>query len=132
LIREDRSPTFWASVCEPGLDLAFLASERVTPLRSDNGGYLFVNLDGLGRVWDLHAAFLPAGWGREASATLKAALEHLGDWQIITSAEVEDNPRSRPPLSFGFRPASGFSGGFRSWFLTRSAWDQSPARRRME
>lgn len=131
-IRETRDPDFWAERCEPGLDLGFLSSDRVTPLASENGGYFFVRIDGLGRVFDLHAAFKPAGWGKEASATLKASLRLLMGWQVISVSEVEDNWRSRPPRSFGFRPAGGFSGGYRSWILTREAWEASPARRRME
>lgn len=131
-IREERDPAFWRACCEPGLDLGFLTSDRVTPLASANGGYFFVRIDGLGRVYDLHAAFKPAGWGKEASATLKASLRLLTGWQAISVSEVEGNWRSRPPRSFGFSPAGGFSGGYRSWILTRDAWEASPARRRME
>lgn len=131
MIREDRDPTLWTFV-DPALDWSFLTSPAVTPLRSEHGGYLFVRLDALGRVLDLHAAFQRAGWGKEASRTLKAALRLLTGWQIITVAEDAANPRSRPPLSFGFRPAGPFEGGYRSWFLTRTAWEASPARRRME
>lgn len=131
-IREDRDPTFWRESCEPGLDLGFLESPRVVPLASTNGGYFFVQIDGLGRVFDLHAAFKPQGWGKEASDTLKASLALLTGWQVVSVSEVEGNWRSRPPRSFGFRPASGFSGGYRSWILTRDAWEASPARRRME
>lgn len=141
MIREDRDPAFWRRVTSHrsvapylgGLfDVEHVRNPIVKPLRSENGGYLFVRIDGLGRVWDLHAAFLPAGWGREAAGALKAALEHLSGWQVVSVSEVEGNWRSRPPRSFGFRPAGPLSGGYRSWILTRDAWEASPARRRME
>lgn len=131
MIREDRDEAFWLRVA-PDLAPHVLQSPVVTPLRSDNGGYLFARIDALGAVYDLHAAFHPIGWGKEANATLKAALRLLERWQIITVSEVADNPRSRPPLSFGFRPAGGFVDGYRSWVLTRAGWEASPARRRTE
>lgn len=133
-------PEVWPSI-SLGFDLdlvGFVQDPSVTPFRSANGGYLFVRQDALGRVYELHAAFVPAGWGREASSTLKAALTRMFTWgaQVITSLEPIQNPHSRPPLSFGFRPAGDFaltSGLYlRSWVLTRAAWEQSPAKRRME
>lgn len=150
MITLDASPEFWRGVVshpevKPFVTLGhdvdigpFVSDPRVTCLRSMHGGYLFLNLDGLGRVFDLHAMFTPAGWGREASSTLKAALTRMFAWgaQVITSLEPIQNPHSRPPLSFGFRPAGDFaltSGLYlRSWVLTRAAWEQSPAHRRME
>jgi hypothetical protein len=51
--------------------------------------------------------------------------------------EVRGNRRSQPPLSFRFAPASAFhqvpqlAAELRTWVLTRSAWEVSPARQRM-
>lgn len=132
MITEDRDLAFWSQVITPQTDLGFLQSPFVLPLRSEHGGYLLARLDALGRVWDLHAAYTPLGWGREAHAALKAVLRRLDDWQLINVSEVEGNRRSRPPLSFGFRPAGPMQAGFRTWFLTRAAWEASPASRRTE
>ena len=66
-----------------------------------HGGYMLVGGDTIGRVYDLHAAFTPEGWGREANAVLKRALRELEGWDIITATEVEGNWRSRPPRSAG-------------------------------
>jgi hypothetical protein len=139
MIREERSPAFWQGVADhpevsptAAFDASIIVHPRVMPLASEHGGYLFVQIDGLGRVWDLHAAFLPAGWGREASEALKAALRRLEGWMVVSVSEVDGNWRSRPPRSFGFRPAGPFEGGYRSWILTRDAWERSPVRRRTE
>lgn len=141
----DRDEVFWRSVCEhpdvePWVSLGIktdwlaplLGAAHVQPFRSEHGGYFLVKMDPLGRLWDLHAAFTPEGWGAEASSTLKATLRDLGGWDLITSTEVGGNWRSRPPRSFGFRPSAPAHGGYRTWILTRAAWEASPAYRRME
>lgn len=119
-----------------GLDVDWwsplLGSPAVRVFQSDHGGYFLAQLDPLARVWELHAAFKPEGWGREANRTLKAALRDLGAWDVVLATEVEGNWRSRPPKSFGFRPSAPSDGQFRTWILTRDAWDRSPARGRME
>lgn len=148
MIREDRSE-FWSRIAEhpdvkPHVTLGqafdfntLVQHPDVTPLRSDNGGYLFHRLDGLGRLYDLHALYHPSGWGKEASAALKSALAWMFDRgaEGITALEVAGNWRSRPPRSFGFRPdgepQTTLGHVMRPWILTRDAWEQSPARRRM-
>ena len=147
---EDRNPAFWRSVADhpavqasgtmggPGVIEALVASDLVTPLRSENGGYLFVRLDALGRPQELHALYVPQGWGREVHSALKSALSRMFERGafVITVSEVATNWRSRPPRSFGFRPAGPFAHthGFdlRTWTLSRDAWEASPAARRME
>lgn len=137
MIREERDPAFWARInltigAQNGnVDLAALLAEpRVKPLACDLGGYIFVQMDGLGRLWDLHAAFEPLGWGKVAAGALKASLASF-PWAAIFATEVECNWRSRAPKSFGFRPAEPMRSGFRTWVLTLEAWEQSPARRRV-
>lgn len=109
----------------------------VLPLRAEHGGFLFFRLDGLGRVYELHTLFTPAGWGREVLAAAKLAFAKMFERgaQVITTYEVEGWWRSRPPKSFGFRSAGGFAPdlgrSLRTWILTSDAWDASPARRRM-
>jgi len=151
VIREDRDPAFWTDVYEHpavkphvslGHDLdiaAIVANPSVTPLRSDNGGFLFARLDGLGRVHELHTMFTPEGWGREVLISAKAAFAEMfrRGADVIVTQEVEGNRRSQPPLSFRFAPAGDFAfspllnATLRTWVLTRAAWDASPARQRM-
>jgi hypothetical protein len=150
MIREDRDPVFWQGVATHpevwphislghSLDLgAFVQRSTVTPLRAEHGGFLFVRLDALARVYELHTMFTPEGWGREVLLAAKEAFRemfHRGA-QLISTFEVSGNWRSRPPKSFGFEPCGDFAPAFdhhlRTWALTQAAWDASPARRRME
>lgn len=151
MIREDRDTAFWSGVIEhpdvaplvtfgQSIDLlAVLDNPWVTPLRSERGGFLFVRLDGLARVHELHSAYLPEAWGsREILLTLKAAVAEIfkRGAQLIVTYEVEGNPRSQPPKSFRFEPCGDFAPaeGFpplRTWALSKAAWAASPARLRM-
>lgn len=143
MIRRDEG--FWRPVIEHpevaphvslGSDLdwlpVLLGSPDCLPFACEHGGYFFVQTAPLARLWDLHAAFLPSGWGRAAHDLLRTSLRRLRGWDLITVSEVSGNWRSRPPRSFGFRPAAPEQDGFRTWVLTRTAWEQSPAFRRME
>lgn len=150
MIIEDRDPVFWEAVAEhpmvkPHVTLgrafrikSLIEHPLVTPLRCSHGGFLMVRLDTLGRIYDLHALFVPEGWGRIANASFKQALAEMfrRGADVIVSLEVADWWRSRPPLSFGFRPAGDVFErdglNLRTWQLTRAAWESSPARRRME
>lgn len=143
IVQVNRSEAFWRPIIDhpdirrhldlgTGIDWlpAILENPNVLPIATDHGGYFFHALTH--GLWDLHAAFTPDGWGKTANRALKASLGLLGPWQIVTASEVGGNWRSRPPKSFGFRPAGPFEGWSRTWFLTRTAWEASPARRRME
>lgn len=140
----NRDPAFWRWVTQSpevqsqplmGGDIStLLQNQFVTPLASANGGYLFGRMDGLGRVFELHAMFRREGWGREALTTLKAALVHI-DADVILATEIDGNWRSRPPKSFGFTTAADFAPTpygpqARTWILTRERWTASPAYRR--
>lgn len=140
----NRDPAFWRPIIEhpevrPHVSLGsdadwltpLLESSDCIPFASESGGYFIVAKCPLGRSWDLHAAYLPSGWGQETSDTLKTLLRKLRGWDLITVTEVAGNWRSRPPRSFGFRPAADMRDGFRTHVLTRAAWEQSPAFRRM-
>jgi len=146
VIREERSAGFWQAIVDHPqvahikmglpLDMADLvAHERVVPLASENGGFLFCQLDGLGRVFELHTMFRPEGWGREVASSAKEAFAAMfvRGAQVITTFEVDG--WAAPPLSFGWRPAGEFAetdiGSVRTWVLTRVDWETSPARRRM-
>lgn len=116
------SPDWWTPL---------LAHPSVRVIEGEHGGYFLAQMDPLGRVYELHAAITPEGWGKAASDLLKGALSDLAGWDVVLACEVEGNWRSRPPKSFGFRPTGPFQGQFRTWVLTRDAWERSPARRRM-
>lgn len=116
---------------------ALVSHPLVTPLRAKHGGFIFVRLDPLGRALELHTLFTPEGWGREVNATAKAAFDFVfaEGAQIVLTNQVEGNARSQPPRSFGFVRCGDFEPTpygprFRTWFLTRAAWEGSPARRR--
>ena len=146
MIREERSPEFWRdvmdhpAVCHVKMGLpvpieAMVAHDSVTPLASENGGFLFCRLDGLSRVFELHTMFKPEGRGREVSAAAKEAFARMfeGGAKIITTYEIEG--WTAPPLSFGWRSAGDFEptayGPVRTWVLTLEAWNRSPAHRRL-
>lgn len=116
---------------------AFVQLPVVTPLRSQNGGFLFARLDSFGRVYELHTLYRPEGWGREVLEAAKEAFAQMfaRGAQAVVTYEAADWWRSRPPKSFGFRPAGDFAPAgdlsLRTWILTADAWAQSPAFRRM-
>lgn len=151
MIAEQRDPAFWRAVIEhpavkPHVTLGrafdigpLVANARVLPLASENGGFLMVQLDGVGRVYELHTMFRPEGWGREVLLALKDACELLmceRGAQILTTYEVGGNKRSQPPKTFRFQAAGEFEacdlGSFKSWVLTKADWLTSPARRSMQ
>lgn len=145
----DRDPSFWDAVANhpevapyvfPGSQAVSLAglvaNPAVYPLRSEHGGFLFCRIDSLGRIYELHTLFTPEGWGREVHGAAKDAFSQMfGVCDLIVTSEVATNPRSRPPKSFGFVVAAPYAdspiGRIRTWILTREAWENSPARRRL-
>lgn len=150
MITIDDDPDFWFAVAHHpevwphislGRDLdvkAIVTNPRTVAFRAEHGGFLFIQLDGLGRVLELHTMFTPEGWGREVLLAAKEAFTAVFAWgaQVITTYEVKGNRRSQPPRTFRFEPAGGFAPAydttFRTWILTRAAWEGSPARRTME
>ena len=147
MIREERDPAFWRDIAShPDLadtmmglspdQVAEIATRtNVLPLASDNGGFFFGAVDGLGMVLELHSLFRPAGWGREVATAGKQALTWVFQAaQAITTYEVHGNDHSRPPRSYGFAMAGDWQmtnlGALRLWVLTRTAWQSSPAFRR--
>ena len=145
MIRVERDGAFWRAVVDHpavahvkmGLPFdieALVTHERVVPLASENGGFLFCQLDGLGRVFELHTMFTPQGRGREVSGSAKEAFAEMfaAGARVITTYEVEG--WAAPPLSFGWRASGDFTpsplGNLRTWVLTLDGWEASPARRR--
>ena len=148
MIRIERDPAFWTAVAShPALAgvimgvapevIGQLASrETMLPLAARHGGYLFGRADALGFVAELHTLFTPEGWGREAVIAGIEALNavFLTGYQVVTTFEHRDNPRSRPPVTAGFVQAGDWRetpvGSIRMWVLTRAAWEASPAAQR--
>lgn len=151
MIREERDWTFWQMIADHpdvshhvnlGKDFKLdrvVMHPSVMPLASENGGFLFCRIDGIGRVYELHTMYQPAGWGREVAKTSKLAFDRVfrSGAQIIVTYEVKGWWRSRPPLSHGWKKAGDFevseslAAEVRSWVLTRDAWIASPVGRRV-
>lgn len=151
MVREHRDPAWWRSLAsspsivaampdiDPELVAASVVQDHVTPLASLNGGLLFVRADALGFVEDMHALFLPAGRGHEANSAVKSALDlKFTRGACLITVTQTTSPMSKPPLSFGFRPAvlapsaaALEAGAVRLWVLTVEAWRASPAFRRL-
>jgi hypothetical protein len=146
LIREDRDPTFWTEIAShpevrktlyghpPELVGELMRRPDVRHFASTHGGWAFWRLDSYGLVWDCHAMFTPDGWGREAHVVMKYAFRALFETAHAILVSETDSPRSRPPLSCGFKPCGAttetVAGPLTTWVLTRSAWEASPAYRR--
>lgn len=145
MLRLNRDPVFWRAVADHpavakvkmGLPLdieAIVAHERVTPLASENGGFLFLELDGFGRVVELHTLYRPEGWGREVLFAAKEAFSRIFETAMICTTYETGDRQSRPPLSMGWRSVGGFKdspiGPLRTWILTKDAWEASPSWRR--
>lgn len=152
MIRLLRDPTFWQAVAEHpqvrphlgGGEVSALAeivtNPLVLPLASEHGGFIFMQRDHFGRLFELHTMFLPEAWGtREIPLAAHEAFTvlFLRGADLCYTYEAATNRRSRPPLSHGWRPAGEFApstelaADVRTWVLTRLAWEQSPARSRL-
>lgn len=150
-LRIERAPAFWQAVAqhplvapnvmfEEDMGWDFVEQESVVPLASEHGGFLFVRLDAIGRVCELHTLFTPEGWGHEVSSAAKEAFAHVfGEgFQMVVTMEVSGNAKSQPPKSFGWKPCGGFETvkildrSLKSWFLTLDAWNASPAKKRFD
>ena len=147
MLRLERSAAFWASILsDPSVIGAMgavrtdrigaaMADPSVTPLASSNGGFWFVQLDTSARVFELHTMYTAAGWGREVHAAAKEAFNRMftRSCELIVTEQMEANPRSQPPRSFGFKALGAFAptpfGSARTWMLTREAWLNSPGGR---
>lgn len=147
MIRVERDPAWWRALAEavkpdfPDLDPAFVASKvtdaDVIPMAAEHGGFLFVQRDPLGLIFDLHALFTREGKGREVHGALPVALRHIFSrgCQLILVTETTRR-QSRPPITFGFRPSGSVTetdaGEVTLWMLTHPAWLASRAHRRFK
>lgn len=150
MIEVCRDPAFWMGIASHPqvaphvsrgheVDWSIVTQPHVLPLRAEHGGFLFSQLDGVGRVCELHTLFTPEGWGREVAAAAKLAFDEVfgRGLQIVTTLEIDGNLRSSPPRSFGWRAAGEFGMvnmldcRAKSWFLTADAWGLSPAKQRV-
>ena len=145
MISEQRDPAFWERIANdpsvaPHLVLGayrqdmttIVRSPRVVPLATELGGFVFIALDPLCGLYEAHRMFLPQGRGRHAlGAALEAVQVMFGRGAAcLTARESAGAPWSRPPLSFGWRPAAPLDNKHRLWLLPKVAWEASPARQR--
>lgn len=150
MIGEERDPAWWSDIAgHPevaphvfgGGDIIDFARaiERpdALPLRSENGGILFVRLEPLGSVWEMHTLYRPEGWGREVAEAAPLMMERVFEQALaVTTYEQQGYYRSRPPRSHGWKRHGepkdlGLSRPLIGWLLTRDDWLNAPARRRM-
>lgn len=123
---------------EPETLAPLIQDPRSKPYASDHGGVLFLPVDALGFVVEMHTLFTPEGWGREVALNGKRFVQDVfQSVSLILTHEQEGHWRSRPPRSHGwvqcgdFKDA-GFSHRLRLWALTREAWIASPVGRKMQ
>lgn len=147
----NRDVDFWDSVARHpevaphifcGLDILSLSplidDERNRPFASKHGGVIFVSVDHLGMVWEMHTLYTPEGWGREVAVNGKGFVQELfKEASMILTHEQEDNWRTVPPKSHGWKAAgdyteAGLPKRLKLWILTREAWFASPVGRKMQ
>jgi hypothetical protein len=146
----NRDAAFWDGIAnhEAVAPHVFMGKERhslaplvedpkVLPLASENGGIMFVAMDLVGLVREMHTMYRPEGWGREvAEASKRFMCEAFKHCALITTHEQEGHYRSKPPKCHGWKPAGEYTDvglpiRLRLWILTREAWYASPAGRKM-
>lgn len=147
----NRDVEFWDSVARHpevapnifcGMDILSLSplidDERNKPFASEHGGVIFVSVDHLGMVWEMHTLYTPEGWGREIATNARIfASEIFKAASMLITHEQEENWRTSPPKSHGWRPAGeykdvGLPKRLKLWTLTREAWVASPVGRKMQ
>lgn len=147
----NRDAAFWDAVAtHPEVaPFVFMGRERgslaglvehpdALPLASTNGGLIFVKMDLVGLVRELHTMYRPEGWGREVAAHAPRFMqEAFNHCSMITTHEQEGAWRTRPPKSHGWQSSGefidcGLPHKLKLWFLTREAWLASPVGRKMQ
>lgn len=109
----------------------------VLPLSSQNGGLLFIGIDPLGMVRELHTMYRPEGWGREVAVNSKAFIaQAFEECSLITTNEQEGYWRSQPPKCQGWVSSGdfrevGLGKRLRLWVLTKEAFFASAVGRKM-
>lgn len=149
MIRIENDPEFWTKIASHpevksalfGLSLEefrqFLLSDRITPLADEHGGFIFIDSGGTGCVSEFHTLFTPEGWGREVTLAAHEAVKWIFNTNVrlLITYEQLENPRSKPPRSFGFTPHGDFVdsliGPLRIWSLGIDSWLLSPVYRRL-
>jgi hypothetical protein len=115
-----------------------VTNPKARPYASENGGVIFLPVDALGFVVEMHTLYAPEGWGREVALNGKRFVDDvLKTASLIITHEQESHWRSRPPRSHGWASAgdfidAGLSARLRLWTLTREAWVASPVGRKMQ
>lgn len=110
--------------------------DSTLPLRSEHGGVLLVGLDGFGLVREMHTLYTPEGWGREVATNGKLFMvEAFKSTEVLFTHEQDENWRSRPPKSHGWKAVGdfhyvGLTKHLKLWMLTREAFYASPVGRK--
>ncbi len=150
-VREERDPAWWASVAShpavaphvfgggPAFDFSgSITNPASLPLRSENGGIIFLPLDPLATTLEMHTMYLPQGWGREVAVAAKRMMDRAFDTAlVVVTYEQQGHYRTRPPRHHGWTLSGaprdiGLAGPLIGWALTRDQWNASPAKRRLQ
>jgi hypothetical protein len=145
-----RDVQFWDSVAthEAVAPHIFMGTEAVTlapiieredalPMRSENGGIIFVPVDPFRLVYEMHTLYTPEGWGREVAKQSKLfILKAFEKASLILTHEQEGYWKSQPPKSHGWKCSGdfcyvGYEKRIRLWLLTRDAFLASPVGRKL-
>lgn len=147
----NRDPSFWDSIAnhpqvspfvfmgkEAGSLEGLVTHPDALPMASENGGLIFVKMDLVGLVRELHTMYRPEGWGREVARHAPLFMdEAFNHCSLITTHEQEGEWRTRPPRSHGWTVSGefmdcGLNKKLRLWLLTREAWIGSPVGRKLQ
>jgi hypothetical protein len=122
---------------EPETLAPLILNEKARPYASEHGGVIFLPVDPLGFVVEMHTLYTPEGWGREVAVNGKAFVQEVFEAvSLILTHEQEGHWRSRPPRSHGWQACgdyqkAGLCHRLKLWALTREAWRASPVGRKL-
>ena len=122
--------------CEPETLAPLVLNPKARPYASEHGGVIFLPVDHLGFVVEMHTLFTPEGWGREVALFGKRVMpDILQTASLILTHEQDGRWQSRPPRSHGWKASGDFKDvgmprRLRLWALSREAWLASPVGRK--
>lgn len=133
LTHPDVEPHVLAGLATVDDFLAYIEKPEVETERYDGGGIIYV---GKPPFKEVHIAFLPDQWGRDAASAFKRSVaQQMAKGVSLIAREQEGYWKSRPPKSYGWVTDGDFQidthpKRLRRWILTPEAWYRSPIGRK--